>query len=125
MWFLRFIFLFVILLGQLWPMQLSVADAGPQFCKMACCAWQTDAEEGGCHCVETQQTPGQPSPALPFSGTRSDHLPVLTWSDEGEIGVDLLERSRPLLALLPQGDVLGQAAIAHVRLPVLFCAYLM
>lgn len=38
---------------------------------------------------------------------------MLTWSDEGEIGVDLLERSRPLLALLPQGDVLGQAAIAH------------
>ncbi|GEP45812.1 hypothetical protein [Brevifollis gellanilyticus] len=118
---LRSIILIFAVLAQAMPVQAMMRGAQePVTCEMGCCAAVASTEMDACACADTS-APAKPLNTPPASGR--DLVPQVVWTMIEEMpsltSVSMnLEKKRERFI---QRDPVKQS---HVRLPVLFCAFL-
>ncbi|MCB1209623.1 MAG: hypothetical protein KDK97_09870 [Verrucomicrobiales bacterium] len=119
--FLLHFFCFLGLLGQIWLPQTLGAGVAEKRCEMACCQWMEAAGDAGCHCLDGQDVPSAPTPALP--APEKSGLGQVVWIPVWNEGVSI-QRAPGELTLLRVREFRQGPEAAHVRLPVLFCSFL-
>lgn len=121
---LRLMLTACVLLAQAWPAQAVVAasaKAEGKACAEGCCAWLAEAGMSVCSCDDTS-APAAPAGLPPLSGR--ELVPQVVWVEARETA--LLKAAPRTEAAMALASRRGREAVAssHVRLPVLFCAFL-
>lgn len=116
---LRTIILNIALLVQALPVSWSAQGEVETECAMSCCA----AAKVTCCCVKTPVAPALPSPASTPPATGREIVPAVMWT--------AWVAEAPLLPLDPFMEIATARfddrcadSPPHVRLPVLFCCFL-
>ena len=112
----RAFILIIAVLAQALPVSWSAEGEGESVCAMSCCA----AAAQTCSCVKSPETPALPSPARTPPATGREIVPAVMWV-----------ASSPFLPLETFTDETKTRFYErradtqpHVRLPVLFCSFL-